>query len=110
MNGRLQCPSQSFGLQNLARIRKRALSARGTALPASGQAASRLTGFYFANALLGHNLDDLLLEVRKDAENSDMASNAFSGRHKGKRVAVVAKLATPLDHHRLASGALARCV
>ncbi|MFZ0522236.1 MAG: hypothetical protein WAL95_14520, partial [Candidatus Acidiferrales bacterium] len=37
-------------------------------------------------------VDDLLLEVRKDAENLDVASNAFSERHKRKRVAAVAKL------------------
>ena len=37
-------------------------------------------------------MDDLLLEVRKDADHLDVASNAFSERHKRKRVAAVAKL------------------
>jgi hypothetical protein len=41
---------------------------------------------------LRYPVDDLLLEVRKDAENLDVASNAFSERHKRNRVAVVAKL------------------
>ena len=41
---------------------------------------------------LRYPVDDLLLEVRKDAENLDVASNAFSERHKRKRVAAVAKL------------------
>jgi hypothetical protein len=41
---------------------------------------------------LRYPVDDLLLEVRKDAESLDVASNAFSERHKRKRVAAVAKL------------------
>jgi Putative DNA-binding domain len=41
---------------------------------------------------LRYPVDDLLLEVRKDADNLDVASNAFSERHKRKRVAAVAKL------------------
>jgi hypothetical protein len=41
---------------------------------------------------LRNPVDDLLLEVRKDADNLDVASNAFSERHKRKRVAAVAKL------------------
>jgi hypothetical protein len=41
---------------------------------------------------LRYPVDDLLLEVRKDADNLDVASNAFSERHKRKRVSAVAKL------------------
>ncbi|MGA6956285.1 MAG: DNA-binding domain-containing protein, partial [Candidatus Acidiferrales bacterium] len=37
-------------------------------------------------------VDDLLLEVRKDADVLDIASNTFSERHKRKRVSAVAKL------------------
>jgi hypothetical protein len=36
--------------------------------------------------------DDLLLEVRKDEEDTDFASNAFQEKHKRKRVHAVAKL------------------
>jgi hypothetical protein len=41
---------------------------------------------------LRYPVDDLLLEVRKGTENLDVASNAFSERHKRKRVAALAKL------------------
>jgi hypothetical protein len=41
---------------------------------------------------LRYPVDDLLLEVRKDADNLDVASNAFSEKHKRKRVSAVAKL------------------
>jgi hypothetical protein len=37
-------------------------------------------------------VDDLLLEVRKDSDDLDVASNTFSERHKRKRVSAVAKL------------------
>src|ERR1700740_2001837 len=37
-------------------------------------------------------VDDLLLEVRKDDEDTDFASNAFQERRKRKRVQAVAKL------------------
>lgn len=37
-------------------------------------------------------VDDLLLEVRKDDEDTDFASNAFAERQKRKRVRAVAKL------------------
>ena len=37
-------------------------------------------------------VDDLLLEVRKEHEDTDFASNAFQERHKRKRVQAVAKL------------------
>jgi hypothetical protein len=41
---------------------------------------------------LRYPVDDLLLEVRKHSDNLDVASNAFSERHKRKRVSAVAKL------------------
>src|SRR5579864_422723 len=41
---------------------------------------------------LKYPVDDLLLEVRKDDEDTDFASNAFQERHKRKRVQAVAKL------------------
>ncbi len=41
---------------------------------------------------LKYPVDDLLLEVRKEDEDTDFASNAFQERHKRKRVQVVAKL------------------
>jgi hypothetical protein len=41
---------------------------------------------------LQYPVDDLLLEVRKEDEDTDFASNAFQERHKRKRVQSVAKL------------------
>ena len=41
---------------------------------------------------LKYPVDDLLLEVRKEDEDTDFASNAFQEKHKRKRVQVVAKL------------------
>jgi hypothetical protein len=41
---------------------------------------------------LHYPVDDLLLEVRKDDEDTDFASNAFQERRKGKRVQAVARL------------------
>jgi hypothetical protein len=41
---------------------------------------------------LRYPVDDLLLEVRKEDEDTDFASNAFQERHKRKRVLAVAKL------------------
>ena len=41
---------------------------------------------------LHYPVDDLLLEVRKEYEDTDFASNAFQERHKRKRVQAVAKL------------------
>ena len=41
---------------------------------------------------LKYPVDDLLLEVRKEDEDTDFASNAFQERHKRKRVQTVAKL------------------
>jgi hypothetical protein len=43
---------------------------------------------------LHYPVDDLLLEVRKVAEDTDFASNAFSERHHRKRVSAVARLKT----------------
>jgi hypothetical protein len=43
---------------------------------------------------LHYPVDDLLLEVRKDEEDTDFASNAFTERRKRKRVRAVAKLET----------------
>src|SRR5467141_4140674 len=40
---------------------------------------------------LKYPVDDLLLEVRKEYEDTDFASNAFQERHKRKRVQAVAK-------------------
>ena len=46
---------------------------------------------------LRYPVDDLLLEVRKNADDLDVASNAFNERRKRKRVGAVAKLKpTPL--------------
>jgi hypothetical protein len=39
---------------------------------------------------LRYPVDDLLLEVRKDADDVSVASNAFSERHKSKRVKAIA--------------------
>ena len=41
---------------------------------------------------LRYPVDDLLLEVRKEDEDTDFASNAFQEKHKRKRVQSVAKL------------------
>jgi hypothetical protein len=41
---------------------------------------------------LRYPVDDLLLEARKEDEDTDFASNAFQERHKRKRVQAVAKL------------------
>jgi len=41
---------------------------------------------------LKYPVDDLLLEVRKEVEDTDFASNAFQEKHKRKRVQAVAKL------------------
>jgi hypothetical protein len=41
---------------------------------------------------LRYPVDDLLLEVRKEDEDTDFASNAFQERRKRKRVQTVAKL------------------
>jgi hypothetical protein len=45
-------------------------------------------------SLLGlkYPVDDLLLEVRKNSEEASVASNAFSERHKTKRVSAVARM------------------
>jgi hypothetical protein len=41
---------------------------------------------------LRYPVDDLLLEVRKNSEEASVASNAFSERHKTKRVTAVARM------------------
>jgi len=59
---------------------------------------------YVSLLALRYPVDDLLLEVRKDADDLDVASNTFSERHKRKRVSAVAKLKTSpifLAVHRL---------
>jgi hypothetical protein len=47
---------------------------------------------YISLLNLKYPVDDLLLEVRKEEEDSDFASNAFQERHKRKREQAVAKL------------------
>ena len=47
---------------------------------------------YVSLLALRYPVDDLLLEVRKDSNDLDVASNTFSERHKRKRVAAVAQL------------------
>ena len=47
---------------------------------------------YISLLSLRYPLDDLLLEVRKDPGDLDVASNAFSERHKRRRVTQVARL------------------
>ena len=47
---------------------------------------------YVSLLALRYPVDELLLEVRKDADDLDVASNTFNERHKRKRVSAVAKL------------------
>ncbi|HKW57603.1 MAG TPA: DNA-binding domain-containing protein, partial [Candidatus Acidoferrum sp.] len=47
---------------------------------------------YIRMLSLHYPVDDLLLDVRKEEEDTDFASNAFSERRKRKRVRAVAKL------------------
>jgi len=47
---------------------------------------------YVSLLALRYPVDDLLLEVRKDSGDLDVASNTFNERHKRKRVSAVAKL------------------
>jgi len=47
---------------------------------------------YVTLLALRYPVDDLLLEVRRDSDALDVASNTFSERHKRKRVSAVAKL------------------
>jgi len=47
---------------------------------------------YVSLLALRYPVDDLLLEVRKDSDNLDVASNTFNERRKRKRVTAVAKL------------------
>jgi len=60
-------------------------SAAGAQLKLTLQPYVRLLSFQYP-------VDDLLLEVRKTEEDTDFASNAFTERHKRKRVRAVAKL------------------
>jgi hypothetical protein len=47
---------------------------------------------YVSLLALRYPVDELLLEVRKDSDDLDVASNTFNERHKRKRVSAVAKL------------------
>jgi Putative DNA-binding domain len=47
---------------------------------------------YVSLLALRYPVDELLLEVRKDSHDLDVASNTFNERHKRKRVTAVAKL------------------
>jgi hypothetical protein len=47
---------------------------------------------YVGLLALRYPVDELLLEVRKDSDDLDVASNTFNERHKRKRVSAVAKL------------------
>ncbi len=60
---------------------------------------------YISLLALRYPVDDLLLEVRKDSDDLDVASNTFNERRKRKRVNAVAKLKPSpifLAVHRLA--------
>jgi hypothetical protein len=47
---------------------------------------------YVSLLALRYPVDELLLQVRKDSDDLDVASNTFNERHKRKRVSAVAKL------------------
>jgi hypothetical protein len=47
---------------------------------------------YVSLLALRYPVDELLLEVRKDSDDLDVASNTFNERHKRKRVSALAKL------------------
>jgi hypothetical protein len=62
-------------------------------LPAEADAKLKLKLQPYVRLLdLQYPVDDLLLEVRKEYEDTDFASNAFQERHKRKRVQAVASL------------------
>ena len=62
-------------------------------LPAEAGAKLKLKLQPYVRLLdLHYHVDDLLLEVRKEYEDTDFASNAFQERHKRKRVQAVASL------------------
>jgi hypothetical protein len=62
-------------------------------LPGANPARLRLRLQPYVSLLdLRYPVDDLLLEVRKHTDDLDVASNAFSEKHKRKRVSAVAKL------------------
>ena len=58
---------------------------------------------YVSLLALRYPVDDLLLEVRKDSDDLDVASNTFNERHKRKRVSAVAKLKPQPDFSGRAS-------
>jgi hypothetical protein len=66
---------------------------RPESLPAEAGAKLKLKLQPYVRLLdLQYPVDDLLLEVRKEYEDTDFASNAFQERHKRKRVQAVASL------------------
>ena len=66
---------------------------RPEGLPAEAGANLKLKLQPYVRLLaLQYPVDDLLLEVRKEYEDTDFASNAFQERHKRKRVQAVASL------------------
>jgi hypothetical protein len=72
---------------------KRELSLKPDDLAGANPAKLRLRLQPYVSLLaLRYPVDDLLLEVRKDSDDLDVASNTFSERHKRKRVSAVAKL------------------
>lgn len=72
---------------------KREISLRPEDLAGADAAKLRLRLQPYVTLLaLRYPVDDLLLEVRKDASGLDVASNTFNERHKRKRVSAVAKL------------------
>jgi hypothetical protein len=72
---------------------KAELSLRPEQLTADAGANLRLKLQPYMSLLdLKYPVDDLLLEVRKEDEDTDFASNAFQEKHKRKRVQAVAKL------------------
>jgi len=118
----INCPSQSFTLRNLgsclvtwlqkhpawaaerqnlaidmARLEWADIEAfdglREPALKPEDPAKLRLRLQPYVSLLaLRYPVDELLLEVRKDSGDLDVASNTFNERHKRKRVSAVAKL------------------
>jgi hypothetical protein len=72
---------------------KRELSLKPEDLAGATPAKLRLRLQPYVSLLaLRYPVDELLLEVRKDSDDLDVASNTFNERHKRKRVTAVAKL------------------
>src|SRR5580658_913093 len=105
------CPSQSFTLRNLGSrlhdwLRKNPEWADIEAFDGAAEPSLKpedLSGAdptklrlrlqpYIQLLDLRYPVDDLLLEVRKNDQDTDYASNAFSERHHRKRVSAVARL------------------